>query len=322
MSWFWRHEDIALGTTLPLLGYPRVYLSPKEQRYHATIWGKSGQGKSKQLQSVFLQHFNKGHGVGLIEPHHDLSFDILTSLIAKGHFRSKGRGYHRLVYLDWGNGGYVPFNILAEDGRSDPHTRSLNALEAMVRVWPSLAEAPMFQELFLASILALIANGLPITFIYRLLSDVEFRRACLSKVTDPLVLNVFSSYDKLGREQVHEAGSTLRRAFLLGFSPVARFTLGQPDNWLPFRKWMDDGTSFIINLGNINDLQTKRLLGAMLMVQIEQAALSRTDIAPSERRPFTLMVDEWPSFAAQDDTIGTILSQARKFNLTLYLAAQ
>lgn len=322
MILFWRGDHIVLGTTLPLVGFPRVYLSPKEQRYHATIWGKSGQGKSKQLQSIFLQHYAKGNGVGLVEPHHDLSFDILTSLVAQGCFRGKASGYHRLVYVDWGNGEYVPFNILADDGRSDPHSRSLNALEAMVRVWPSLAEAPMFQELFLASILTLIANNLPITFIYRLLSDAEFRRACLIKISDQLVLNVFASYDKLGRDQVHEAGSTLRRAFLLGFSPAARFTLGQPHNWLPFRKWMDEGTSFILNLGNVNDQQTKRLLGAMLMVQIEQAALSRTDLAPSERRPFTMMVDEWPSFAAQDDTIGTILSQSRKFNLTLYLAAQ
>jgi type IV secretory pathway TraG/TraD family ATPase VirD4 len=56
------------------------------------------------------------------------------------------------------------------------------------------------------------------------------------------------------------------------------------------------------------------------MVAIEQAALSRTDIA--ERRPFTLLVDEWGSFAAQERTIATILSQCRKFGLRLYLAAQ
>jgi len=322
VSSFFRKHHIDLGTTIPLLGFPRVSLSPKQQHYHATIWGKSGQGKSKQLQSMFLQHYAKGHGVGLVEPHHDLSFDILTSLVAQGHFRRKGTGFERLVYIDWGNGAYVPFNILADDGRTDAHSRSLNALEGMLRVWPSLSEAPMFQELFLASILTLIANNLPITSIYRLLSDTEFRRGCLVKISDQLVLNVFASFDKLGRDQVHEAGSTLRRAFLLGFSPVARYTLGQTQNWLPFRKWMDEGTSFIINLGNVNDQQTKKLLGAMLMVQIEQAALSRTDIPPSQRRHFTLMVDEWPSFAAQDDTIGTILSQARKFNLTLYLAAQ
>ena len=34
------------------------------------------------------------------------------------------------------------------------------------------------------------------------------------------------------------------------------------------------------------------------------------------------MVDEWPAFAAQQDTISHILSQCRKFNLRLYLAAQ
>jgi hypothetical protein len=82
---------------------------------------------------------------------------------------------------------------------------------------------------------------------------------------------------------------------------------------------MNSGKSIIISLGGLED-ETKRLIGAMLMVAIEQAALSRTDI--SERRPFTLLVDEWGSFAAQERTIATILSQCRKFALRLYLAAQ
>ena len=43
---------------------------------------------------------------------------------------------------------------------------------------------------------------------------------------------------------------------------------------------------------------------------------------PPARTPFTLLVDEWPAFAAQAQTIGTILSQTRKFNLRLWLAAQ
>ena len=72
----------------------------------------------------------------------------------------------------------------------------------------------------------------------------------------------------------------------------------------------------------MGDHETRKLLGALLLVQLEQAALSRTDLAPPDRRPFTLLVDEWPSFAAQERTIGTILSQTRKFNLRLYLAAQ
>lgn len=318
---FLSSEDIVLGTTIPALPIPQFRLSSKDQAYHATIWGRTGSGKSKLLESVFLQHLNKNHGVGLIEPHHDLSFDTLVYLISRGFFNNE-IAFDKLVYLDWGNGSYFPFNILADDGRTDTYTRALNALEGMLRVWPELHEAPMFQTLFLSCSMVLIANNLPITFIYQLLTDANFRGNCLAKVGDPLVHQTFQHFDKLGRDQASLAGSLVRRAFLLSFSPYARNTLGQPDNWLNFRKWMDEGKSFIINLGNVNDAETKKLIGAMVMVQIEQAALSRTDLPPSERTPLTLLVDEWPSFAAQEKTISTVLSQSRKFGLRLWLAAQ
>lgn len=314
-------DDIVLGSTAPPFPFPQFRLSPRDQAYHATIWGRIGSGKSKLLQSIFLQHLNKRHGVGMIEPHHDLSFETLIYLISKGFFNNE-EAYERLIYLDWGGGSYVPFNILADDGRSDPHTRALNALESMLRVWPELTAAPLFQTLFLSSLMALIANNLPITFLYQLLADTEFRSHCLERVTDPLIHQTFDSFQKLGRDQTQAAGSTLRRAFLLSFNPLARLTLGQPDNWLCFRKWMDERKSFIINLGNIADHETKRLIGAMLLVQIEQAALSRTDIPPFQRTPATLLIDEWASFSAQEKTISTVLSQARKFGLRMYLAAQ
>ncbi len=318
MNWF-SNNDIVLGTTAPPLPFPSFKLAGKDQSVHATVWGRTGSGKSKLLQSVFLQHVAKGNGVGLIEPHHDLSFDCLTSLVGQGFFKREG-AFDRLVYLDWGNGSYVPFNVLKTG--YDPHTTALNALEAMLRVWPELIQAPMFQTLFLSAVVILIANDLPITFLFRLLSDPKFRATCLTKVDDPLIIDSLKHYDRLGRDQASLAGSTLRRAFLLMFSPTARYSLGQPDNWLDFRSIMDEGKSLIVNLGNIQDHETRRLIGAMLLVQMEQAALSRTDLLPQQRRPFTLLVDEWPSFAAQDDTIGTILSQTRKFNLRLWLAAQ
>jgi type IV secretory pathway TraG/TraD family ATPase VirD4 len=213
----------------------------------------------------------------------------------------------------------VPFNVLNQS--YDPHTTALNALEGMIRVWPELETAPLFQTLFLASVTTLIACKLPISpYLYHILTDGQFRNTCLQEVSDPLIHLTFKNYyEKLGRDQVQAAGSTLRRAFLLSYSPVIRNALGQPDNWLDFRAIMNSGKSIIISLGGLED-ETKRLIGAMLMVAIEQAALSRVDI--SQRRPFTLLVDEWGSFAAQDRTIATILSQCRKFQLRVYLAAQ
>src|SRR5713101_584956 len=313
-------DDIVLGTTAFPFPIPQLKLSLREQ-IHAVVWGKAGSGKSRLLESVFIQGLNKKHGVGLVEPHHDLSFDTLVYLISKGFFDNDA-AFDRLIYIDWGNGSYVPFNILADDGRTDDYTRALNALEGMLRVWPELTDAPMFQTLFLSCAMVLIDNNLPITFIYQLLTDADFRGSCLAKVKDPLIHQTFQHFDKLGRDQAALSGSLVRRAFLLSFSPYARNTLGQADNWLSFRKWMDEGKSFIINLGNINDAETRKLIGAMVMVQIEQAALSRTDIPPSERTPCTLLVDEWPSFAAQEKTISAVLSQSRKFGLRLWLAAQ
>ena len=140
--------------------------------------------------------------------------------------------------------------------------------------------------------MALMANDLPITFLYQFLADVEFRNQCLQRVDDPVVHQTFENFcDKLGRDQAQAAGSTLRRVLLLSFSPCARRTPGQPDCWLNFRRIMDEGKAIIINLGNINHDQTRKLIGAMLMVQLEQAALSRTDLAPSERTPFDLLVE-------------------------------
>lgn len=322
MFGFGRRDEIVLGTTAPPLPFPTLRLGPEDQRLHAAIWGKTGSGKSKLLQSIFLQHLAQGRGVGLIEPHHDLSFDTLSSLAADGFFQDE-RAFDRLVYLDWG-AGFVPFNILApgRGGESDPYTVASNTMDAFIRCWPALEDAPTFQMLFIASAMTLLANGLTLTFILQLLTDLPFRRACLARVTDPVVRSAFAAYDRLGRMQIQEAGSTLRRAFLTAAAPALRYTLGAPHNALDFRRLMDEGVSFIINLGNIQDYHTRHLVGALLLVQIEQAALSRTDLLPHQRRPFTLLVDEWPAFGATASQLSPVLSQARKFGLTLYLAAQ
>src|SRR5215207_6687767 len=96
--------DIVLGSTTRLISTPltQVRLGKTEQKYHSAIFGRSGSGKSKLLQSVFLQHLKQGKGVGLLEPHHDLSFDCLTSLIGQGFFKDPD-AYKKVVYLDWGN---------------------------------------------------------------------------------------------------------------------------------------------------------------------------------------------------------------------------
>jgi hypothetical protein len=318
-------SDIVLGSTLRFINLPltQVRLSTHEQKYHAAIFGRSGSGKSKLLQGVFLQHVFKKHGVGVLEPHHDLSFDCLTSLVASGFYKREG-AYKRVIYIDWANGSYVPFNILKS--KAEPHTIAANILDAFHRVWPALGEgaAPAFDNIIKRGIRVLLANDLPLTKLERLVIDHAWRAELLKKVTDDGVLTYWNTFfDQLNdNNKMDEIKSTLRRLSLLTDNPLLKLTLGQPENALDFRQIMDQGKAIIINLGNVGDQESRKLIGALLMIQIEQAALSRTDLLPNERTPFTLLVDEWPAFAAQQDTISHILSQCRKFNLRLYLAAQ
>jgi len=311
---------VKIGSVEPFLPWICDMKIDMNEQLHAMVVGRAGSGKSKLLEARFIEGFNKGETVGIVEPHHDLSFDTITFLISQGIFNDE-KTFQELVYLDFGNGAFVPLNILAGD-KSDFHTIALNALDAMTRVWPDLNEAPMFQTLFLSAVTALILNDMPITFLHKIITDEEYRFTCLKVVKDETVLDTFTWYGSLRpSEQAVQAGSLIRRAHLLAFNPIARYSLSQPE-CLDFRRMMDEGISFIINLGNIKDDQTRKILGAMVMVLIEHAALSRTDLLPEERRPVTVLVDEWTSFAAQEKTISTVLSQCRKFNLRIWLANQ
>jgi hypothetical protein len=84
---------------------------------------------------------------------------------------------------------------------------------------------------------------------------------------------------------------------------------------------MDEGAIVICNLskGRLGE-GVSHLLGALLTTTIAQAALSRTDVAAADRRVFHLYADEFQSFATESFSL--ILSEARKYGLTLTIAHQ
>jgi hypothetical protein len=128
-------------------------------------------------------------------------------------------------------------------------------------------------------------------------------------------------YAELRRsEQITYAGSVLRRAALLTDLPILLYSFSQPDNRLQFRKIMERGTSVIINLA-VRELEANRLLGCLLTVGYEQAALSRAD--GKRRLSHHLIVNEFHSFATQSSqAFSNMLSQTRKYGLYLGLAHQ
>jgi excisionase family DNA binding protein len=62
------------------------------------------------------------------------------------------------------------------------------------------------------------------------------------------------------------------------------------------------------------------LLGSLLMVKIQMAAFSRSNVPQGKRIPFYLYIDEFQNFATESFSV--ILSEARKYGLCLTMAHQ
>ena len=320
---FKKKPRLVLGTFGPPFLGGSFALGPSEIDSHKHVMGVMGQGKSKFLASLFVQLINQGIPAGLVDPHSDLAADTLQILLDGGFFE-RSDAWRRLLYIDFGcRDRFVPFNVLNQP--YDSHTVARNMAEVCKPAWPALADgaAPNFENILLASTLVLIDNQLPLTAMPKLLTDKPFREGLLRQVTDPYALNFFHDrFDQWGRDMPTMLESTLRRIFLLTFSPTLRYSLGQTENLLNFRRFMDEGISVIFNLGGLDE-DTQRFLGCLLTVGYETAALSRVDVPTSQRGHYELLLDEFSMFSAQsEESLARVLSLCRKYGLFLTMAHQ
>ena len=102
---------------------------------------------------------------------------------------------------------------------------------------------------------------------------------------------------------------------------VIRNIVGQTKSSFDVRQVMDEQKILLINIskGRVGE-DASRLLGGLLITKIQIAAMSRVDIPRAERKDFVLIVDEFQNFATA--SFANILSEARKFNLSLVIAHQ
>ena len=315
---------ITLGSS-PILPFVRrpFRLGPQELQSHIHCIGLSGSGKSKLLANYSAQLILQGQGVAVVDPHADLAHDVLALLLKAGYFKRKD-ATKRLLYVDFAHRERaLPFNVLKQPYSIEEVARLV--VEACTRAWPALADgnAPQFENILLASIPVLIANHLPLTEMTQLLSDRPYRERLLRQVTDPQILSFFHDrFDHWGREAPLLVESALRRVFLLAYTPALRYSLSQAENLLNFRQLMDQHVSVIYNLGGLDE-QTQKLLGCLVTVGYEVAALSRTDMVEGLRTPYHLVLDEFASFSAQsEETLTRVLSLTRKYGLYCTLAHQ
>ena len=289
-------------------------LSQEDRRRHLYIVGKTGMGKTTLLENLILSDLAAGRGLCLIDPHGDLA----TAIIDK----TPTHRTNDIIVFDAADREFaVPFNPLAcrDPALVDQVTSGVvSAFKKLHDSW-----GPRLEDTLRNAVFAIVEQGGTMVELIRLLSEANYRAQLVPKIDDEIVRNFwlheFAAWDDRYRTEAVAAIQNKIRPFLT--SRTMRAIVSQSHHSIDLREIMDSGKALIVNLskGRVGE-DNATLLGAFLVTAIQQAALTRADMPELDRRDFFLYVDEFQNFATS--SFATILSEARKYRLSLTIAHQ
>ncbi len=302
-----------------------IYFNRKDRwRHHYVIW-KSWGWKSVFIWYLARQDIRNGDGVCVIDPHGDLVEDVLS-------FTPKQRAKDVIVFDPSDDDRPMWLNML-DIIATDPDLRkiemdraAMDATEIFIKIFGDEIFGPRLQHYFRNWCLTLmedVEDGWTLIDVPRLFVDDAFMKYKVSKVKNPVVKSFWD----------HEYANTWEREkqemipyFSSKFWPfitntTIRNIIGQPKSAFNIREIMDNKKILLVNLskGKIGSLNAQ-LLGLIFVSKVNMAAMSRADMPENKREDFYMYVDEFQNFATE--TFWEILSEARKYHLSLIMAHQ
>lgn len=283
---------------------------------HVYIIGKTGVGKSTLIKNMALSDIVRGNGVCVIDPHGDLVTEILPHIPEK---RTTD-----LVYLNPQDAKCkFRINPLKDIPIEYHHLVASSLVTIFKKMWFD-SWGPRLEYIMRYSVLTLLwFPNTSLLDIQPLLTSKEFRMNVLSHVRDPNILafweDEFEKYTpKLRSEAV---SAVVNKAGVFNSSLPLRRLFGASEKCLKFQPILNGKKIFLVNLskGEIGE-DACILIGSVLVNSLQLAATYRARMPESARVPFFAYVDECHSFISL--AIATILSEARKYRLSLCLANQ
>lgn len=295
----------------------RVFgIKADDRRRHMYLLGKTGMGKTNLLENLAIQDIIQGHGICFIDPHGDVALKLIKAIPAER--------INDVIYFDPADQAFpIAFNVLEQVG---PDQRSLVAsglVGVFKKIWAD-SWGPRLEYILRNAILALLEYpGSSLLGVMRILVDKSYRERVIEKVTDPVVRQFWAVEFAGWNERVlQEVISPIQnKVGQFTSNSLIRNIIGQPHSAFDVRDIMDQRKILIMNLakGKIGE-DSSALLGAMMITKIQLAAMGRADVPEEERKDFYLYVDEFQNFATE--SFANILSEARKYRLSLILANQ
>jgi hypothetical protein len=320
-----RALDVVFGTNTYGGKKTLIGLTEEERKTHMYIIGRTGCGKTTLMFSMAKSDIESNQGLAFIDPHGDVSEDLLSCIPVKRQ--------NDLIYFN-------PFDLSFPVG--------INVLE----LTPGLSEdeAELEKEVVAEGLVSLfrkvfskdgnsnahrieyiLRNTIYTAFtvpdrtlftIYDLLNNPSYRNQVIKTLRDENLKNFWKNeFGRAGDYQVVKmAGGVTAKIGRFLFSPTAKRILEQKKSTINFDEVLNDKI-LLCNLsqGKLGE-DTTRLLGTVILTKIQQAALRRAIVSQDCRNQFHLYVDEFQNFATNSFT--KMLSEGRKYGLDVVMAEQ
>lgn len=317
-------EGITIGINKYGADETPVRFGAADRLRHAYVIGQTGTGKTGLIKNMIIQDIKNGEGVAFIDPHGNDMEDILACIPPE---RMKDVIYFDPAYTARPMG----LNMLEYD-RSKPEMKTFVVDEVygiFRKLYADVPEAfgPMFEQYYRNAVQLVVEDpdtGSTFVEIPRVFADTAFRNLKLSHCKNPIIVQFWRKIAEQAQgdpslENVAPYITSKFDVFLT--NDIMRPIVSQEKSAFNFREIMDKKKIFLANLskGRLGDRNTS-LLGLILVSKFLQAAFSRVDTRGDLLPVFYLYIDEFQNFATP--SIATILSEARKYKLSLTIAHQ
>lgn len=299
-----------------------VRMAREDRVRHIYVIGQTGTGKTNLLLNMITQDIQNGDGVCYIDPH---GTDIQTILS-----RIPKERIDDVIYFDPAyTARPMGLNMLEFDPKyPEQKTFVVNELMSIFNKLFDMKTSggPMFEQYFKNSAFLIMEDpesGCTLLEISRVLADKEFRDMKLSKCENPIISQFWKSAEQTtGDQSLANFVPYITSKFDNFISnDIMRPVVLQEKSVFNFREIMDNKKILLVNLskGRLGEMNAN-LIGLVLVGKIQMAALSRVDMYGQKMNDFYLYIDEFQNVTT--DSIASILSEARKYRLSLNIAHQ
>lgn len=298
-----------------------VFMKPEDRMRHMYVVGQTGTGKSKFIAGCCLRDIKMGHGTAFIDPHGSDTEWIIERIPPE---RMKD-----VIIIDPSDLDHpIGMNMLEF---SKPEQKTL-IINDMLSIFDKLYDlkltgGPIFEQYMRNAMLLVMSDpesGNTILEIPRVLSDAGFREYKLKHCQFPEVVRFWKDEAMKVEGEASLANlvpyiTSKLSTFL--YNDFIRPMVVQQKSTVNFREAIDNKKIILIKLskGLVGEINSN-FLGMIILGKLLMAALSREDVDEKERHPFYLYIDEFQNFLT--DSVYSILSEARKYQLSLTVAHQ